>query len=602
MLHGQILQVLSFLGFSVLFVSLFKKWGLGSILGYLAAGILIGPQGLRLISDFRLTNNLAEFGVVFLLFMIGLELQPRKLWAMKKTLLGFGGLQIIFCTGVFAILGNALGIAWASSAVMGFALSLSSTAFAIQSMSERKVLNTEFGRSGFAILLMQDVAAIPALAIIPSLGLVPDGMNEVKWGQALPIVLGLILASRFIMGRFLRLVGELRSRELFTGVTLFIVMGVAFLMEHVGLSMALGAFIAGVLLSESEYRHELEADLEPFKGLLMGLFFVSVGMAVNLHLLMQSPWLIAALTGAYLLTKGGLLFVVGRIMKLHKEAAQNLAVYLVQGGEFAFVILGVGQSAKVISVDWTQRFTLVVTLSMILSPLIIMVNEKILERRALKDSQTQYDEFDETDNPVIIAGFGRVGQIFGRILRSQEIRFTAIEHDSEQIEMLRRFGNKVYYGDASRKEILEAAGIKNAKYFVLAVDDMDTSNRIAQILHEDYPHIKVFARARNRQHTFDLMEAGVTHIRRETLDSSLVLTESLLVEMGVPATRAESIIKRFRMHDELMLQEQYKVRHDQNSFIDVSRLGVQQLAQVLKEDAEKTYIEPQGTTPAEPQG
>lgn len=602
-LHEQLLQILAFLGFSVVLVSLFQKLGLGTILGYLAAGILIGPLGWGLISDFKFVQNIAEFGVVFLLFLIGLELQPRKLWSLRKTLIGFGGLQILFCTVVFTIIGYQLGIAWASAAVVGFALSLSSTAFALQSLAERKVLNTEFGRASFAILLMQDVVAIPALAVIPSLGLVAANTHSVNWGGAIAIFIGLAIGSRVLMGRFLQLVAETRSRELFTGVTLLIVIGVAFLMESVGLSMALGAFLAGVLLSESEYRHELEADLEPFKGLLMGLFFVSVGMSVKLSLLVQFPLMILSLVVGYMVLKGLLIYAVGRIMKLHSQASNNLSVYLVQGGEFAFVIFGVGQSAQVISADWTQRFTLVVTLSMIASPIIIVLNEKIqawIACKAPAQGVKEYDKFEETTNPVIIAGFGRFGQIFGRILRTQDIPFTAIEHDTEQIELLRRFGNKVYYGDAARKEILEAAGIRNAKFFILAVDDVETSNRIAQILKEDYPHVQVFARARNRQHTFDLLEAGIKFVRRETLDSSINLSGQLLVAMGTPEARARAIIERFRRHDELMLLEQYKVRHDQKSFIDVSRQAVQQLAQVLKEDAEKTYIEPQVGTEEPP--
>ena len=336
--HPHLLQVIVLLGSSVLLVSLFTKFGLGSILGYLAAGILIGPQVSHLVTDYNYTQSLSEFGVVFLLFIIGLELQPRKIWALRKTLLGFGGLQIILCTSIFAVIANAFGVSWVSSWVVGFALSLSSTAFALQSLTEKKVLNTEFGRAAFAVLLMQDVAAIPALAIIPTLGIGAAQAEEVHWGQASFVILGLVILSRTLMGPFLRQVAALRSRELFTGVTLFIVMGVAALMEFTGLSMALGAFIAGVLLSESEYRHELEADLEPFKGLLMGLFFMSVGMSVNLKLLIELPMYIIGMTLLYMITKGMVIFAVGKIMRLRNLASHNFATYLLQGGEFAFVI------------------------------------------------------------------------------------------------------------------------------------------------------------------------------------------------------------------------------------------------------------------------
>ncbi len=594
MAHTHLLHVILFLGSSVVLVSLFQRLGLGSILGYLAAGILIGPQLSGLITDYTYTQNLSEFGVVFLLFLIGLELQPKKLWSLKKTLLGFGGMQIVFCTVIFAGLANFFGLNWPASWVVGFSLSLSSTAFSLQSLTERKVLNTEFGRSSFAILLMQDVAAIPALAIIPSLALTTaaaDAIPHVHWGAFLFTFLGFAIFSRTLLGPFLRQVAALRSRELFTGVTLLVVIGVAYLMEQAGLSMALGAFLAGVFLSESEYRHELEADLEPFKGILMGLFFISVGMSVNLSLILEKPALILGLTVLYMSVKGFIIYIVGRLMKLESEASQNLSTYLVQGGEFAFVIFGVGQTTKVLSLEGTQILTLIITLSMILSPFIILINDRLQQRRITPAGEKKYDHF-EANNPVIIAGFGRFGQIFGRILRTQDIGFTAIDHDPEQIELLRRFSHQVYYGDASRKELLQSAGAAHAKYFIIAVDDMTVATEIATTVRHEYPHLKIYARARNRQHTFELMALGVEHIRRETLDSSLSLTQELLVDLGIPAGRAAKMIERFRLHDELMLKEQFKVRDNQKVFLDLSRQGMQQLAQVLKEDAEKTYIEP----------
>ncbi|MFM6927153.1 MAG: monovalent cation:proton antiporter-2 (CPA2) family protein [Bdellovibrio sp.] len=590
--HPHLLQVLAFLGSAVILVPVFQKMGLGSILGYLAAGILIGPQGAALVVDYKASQNLAEFGVVFLLFLIGLELQPKKLWNMKKTLLGFGGLQILFCSLALGLLVKPLGATWSSSWVAGFALSLSSTAFALQSLSERKVLNTEFGRASFAILLMQDVAAIPALAIIPSLGLISAATTQVDWLIVLGIFLGLIMFNYTLMGPFLRQVAALRSRELFTGVTLTIVIGVAFIMEQVGLSMALGAFVAGVLLSESEYRHELEADLEPFKGLLMGLFFISVGMSVNLALILKDPFFILGVTLLYLIVKAAVIYGVGRALKLSGLGSQNLASYLSQGGEFAFVIFGVGQTSKVLSPDLSQLLTVIVTLSMVLSPFVIVLNAKIETWVMSHKPKKEWDKFEDANSAIIICGFGRFGQIFGRILRAQDIPYTAIDHDPEQIEMLRRFSNKVYYGDASRKEILEAAGARTAKYLILAVDDVDSSKEIARVSHEEFPHLKVYARARNRNHVFDLMDVGIKNIRRETFDSSLLLTQELLVDLGYPQERAQSIIERFMQHDELMMEKQYKVRHDHKLFLDTSRQGMEQLAQVLREDQTQTYIEP----------
>lgn len=590
MSHENILSIIIFLGSSVILVSIFQRLGLGSILGYLAAGIIIGPQVSGLITDVVQTQRLSEFGVVFLLFLIGLELQPRKLWSMKHALLGFGGLQILFCTLIFTLAARYFGLSWVSSAVVGFSLSLSSTAFALQSLSEKKVLNTTFGRASFAILLMQDVVAIPALAIIPSLGLANNQTNSIKWTIFLFTLIGMIILSRTLLGPFLRILASLRSRELFTGVTLLIVIGVSFLMELSGLSMALGAFLAGVFLAESEYRHELEADLEPFKGLLMGLFFISVGMLVNLNLLFEKPFTIIFITILYMFVKGLAIFAVGRIMGLSRDSSRSLSSFLVQGGEFAFVIFGVGQSAMVLSPEWLQTLTLIITLSMILSSFVIILEDKIQQICSSKQPQRQYDHIDDNENAVIIAGFGRFGQIFGRIMRSQNINFTAIDHDTEQIELLRRFNFKVYYGDASRKEILEAAGAAKAKYLVIAVEDMAAATQIAETARHEYPQLKIYARARNRQHVFELLELGVERIRRETFESSLALTSDLLQDMGLSSERVSSLISRFSQHDELMLKEQFKVRHDQDQYVDISRLGMEQLAQVLKEDAQKTYI------------
>jgi len=590
-MHTSFREALVFLGAAVIFVPLFLRLGLGTVLGYLTAGSLIGPQVLGWVSDTENVRYYSEFGVVFLLFLIGLELQPKRLWSLRRTLLGFGGLQIGICTLAFFLLCKLWGLTSSASFVIGFSLALSSTAFVLQTLSERKVLNTQYGRSAFAVLLMQDVAAIPALAIIPTLGVMTAAVPKANWLEAGLVVVALVLVNRFIMRPLLRIVASVKSRELFTGVTLLIVMGVAFLMLEVGLSMALGTFIAGVLLSESEYRHELEADLEPFKGLLMGLFFISVGMAVNWKLFIDDPLKIFGLVIAYVTVKGVLLYAVGRLMRVNAEASRKFAVYLVQGGEFAFVIFGVGEGARVLSHEASDILTLIVTLSMILSPFLILIYDKIDEWQSLRGPLPEYDKMTDDQSQVIIAGFGRFGQIFGRILRTQEIPFTAIDHDSTQIELLRRFSHKVYFGDATRADLLASAGAKNAKYFVIAVDDMETALTMARVVREKFPHLKIFARARNRQHVFDLRDLGAHFIQRETFESSLSLTKSLLLELGLPRERASFLVDRFRTHDVLMLEEQYKVRHDEKGFLDFSRQGAEQLARVLREDAEKTYIE-----------
>lgn len=589
--HTPLRESLVFLGAAVLLVPIFLRLGLGTVLGYLAAGSLIGPQVLGWIGDFESVRHFSEFGVVFLLFLIGLELEPRRLWGMRRNLIGFGGLQMLLCTTAFYLLGMLMGLSPAASVVIGFSLSLSSTAFALQTLAERKVLNTQYGRSSFAILLMQDVIAIPALAIIPTLGVMTASNPGPNWVGAILILVALMVASRFLMRPALRIVAAGRSRELFTGVTLLIVMGVAFLMQEVGLSMALGAFIAGVLLSESEYKHELEADLEPFKGLLMGLFFISVGMSVNWQIFMESPFTVLALTLGYLILKGVLIFATGKMMGLKTPSSRSLAVYLAQGGEFAFVIFGVGQMSRVFSHEVSDQWTLVVTLSMILSPFIIVIHDKFETWFSAKASEPDYDPMENQKNPVIIAGFGRFGQVVGRVLRTQGIGFTAIEQDPDQIELLRRFSQRVYYGDASRVDLLESAGAKDAKYLIIAVDSMETATKIAQDAREHFPHLKLFVRARNRQHVFDLKDLKVEMIQRETFESSLVLTKALLVDLGYVPEKAKALMERFRTHDLLMIEEQYKVRHDEKVMLDVSRQGAEQLAKVLREDAEKTYIE-----------
>ncbi|MFZ4403639.1 MAG: monovalent cation:proton antiporter-2 (CPA2) family protein [Pseudobdellovibrionaceae bacterium] len=581
---------LIFLVSAVCLVPIFQRLGLGSVLGYLAAGLLIGPYGLGLIKNPESIAESAEFGVVFLLFIIGLELQPQKILKMKNQLLGLGGVQVLACTVIFTALALLFKFSWPTSLVLGFALSLSSTAFSLQTLMERKVLNTEFGQGAFSVLLMQDVLAIPALAIIPSLGASSKLASSPQWLMALLLVVILIVCSRFLFSPLFRFIASLRNRELFTACTLCIVIGVAYAMHLVGLSMALGSFIAGVLLSSSEYRHELEADLSPFKGLLMGLFFISVGMSVNYYLLLQAPLLILGMTLIYILVKGGVLYLVAKANHFRHKASKDFMLYLVQGGEFAFVLFGVGLHSKLLSVETSQQLTLVITLSMILSPVILFLDDQWQVYKSKSTSTPKHDLLEAQNNPVIIAGFGRFGQIFGRLLKSQNVGFTAIDHDSEQIDLVRRFGNKVYYGDASREEILDLAGAKEAKYFILAIDDAETSVRVAEVVRKNYPHLKVFARARNRQHVFSLLDLGITHIKRETFDSSLNLTGELLKDMGYDDKRVADMLVRFKTHDELMLLEQSKVRHNEKSFIDISRQGADQLAQVLQEDAEKTYI------------
>jgi monovalent cation:proton antiporter-2 (CPA2) family protein len=584
-------QSLVFIGAAVVLVPLFKRLGFGSVLGYLIAGIFVGPQGLKLIQDSESVMHFSELGVALLLFLIGLEIQPRKLWSMRVHLLGLGGLQVITTSIIFAFLAWLLGLPPVAAIVIGFALSLSSTAFAIQTLVERNQFNTEFGRGSFSILLMQDLIAIPALAIIPALGVAQESTSSFNTALfAIFVVAFLILARQFLIRPLFRIIASTNTREIFTAATLFIVLGVAALMMKAGMSAALGTFIAGVLLADSEYRHELEANLEPFKSLLMGLFFIAVGMSVNLQLIIDQPVLVFGFALAYLAIKGLIIYGIGRVFKFNHNNSKLMALSIAQGGEFAFVIFGIILTLQIAPSETLSFLTVVITLSMALNPLFGLLNEKFSDRWQRKAPEPDFDKIEDETPQVIIAGFGRFGQIFGRLLRAQNIPFVAIDHDSEQVELIRKFGAKVYYGDASRLELLEAAGAAKAKYFILAIDDADVSLATARTVVGHFKNLKIFARARNRGHAFDLMALGITAVKREIFDSSIYFARDLLVDMGYAPGRADILIEKFKLHDEIMLEEQFKVRHDDKMYISVAKQGAAQLAQVLSDDNKQGYI------------
>lgn len=595
-MNGFIEQALIFFGSAVVLVPIFRWLGFGSVLGYLIAGIVVGPFVLKLIHDGETVLHFSELGVVFLLFMIGLEIQPRHLWSMRRHLVGLGGMQVLLTSVLLAGVALSFGLSPLVAGVFGFALSLSSTAFAVQTLAERNQLNTEFGRASFAILLAQDLVAIPALAVLPMLGMPAGGeaLSATGFGWAILVIVLLVAVSRFLTRPLFRVIATTRSREIFTATTLFLVLGVAALMQKVGLSAALGTFIAGVLLAESEYRHELETNLEPFKSLLMGLFFIAVGINVRLDFLFDRPLTIMALAIGYLSLKGLVIYSVGRWFKMNHINAKLMALNVAQGGEFAFVIFGMIGQLNMTTPDHLALLTVVITMSMALSPVLSFAND-FLARRQQRAIEPTYDDIPDEAPEVIIAGFGRFGQVFARILRAQEIPFVAIDHDPNQIELVRRFGNKVYFGDASRQDLLAAAGAAKAKYLILAIDEVEASVATAKLVLEHFPHLKVYARARNRGHVFDLMALGLTRIKRETFDSSVYFTGELLKEMGFKPDLVQTIVEKFKRHDEIMLQEQFKVRSDDKQFVSVSQQGVAQLAQVLREDQLQSHV---GPTPA----
>jgi monovalent cation:proton antiporter-2 (CPA2) family protein len=580
-------EALLFLAVVVVSVPLFKRLGLGSVLGYLVAGALIGPHGFRLIAGVEEAAHIAETGVVLLLFLIGLELQPERLWELRKRVFGVGGAQVALSGAVLALAALALGLSWQAALVAGIGLSLSSTAFALQLLGERNQLATPMGQTAFGILLFQDLAVIPVLAVLPLLG-ANGGRVDTSWvplAKAVGLVLVVVVVGRTLLRTAFRLVASARSQEVFTASALLVALGTAVLTSAVGLSPALGAFMAGVLLADSEYRHEMEADIEPFRGLLMALFFVSVGMSVALELLLQRPLLVVGLvlgmTALKILTIGAL----GRRVLGAWPPAWELGVILGQGGEFAFVLFGLAVSYGIFPQALSNTLVLVVSLSMALTPLLTLAHDRFLAPRLRTRDDRPYDREVEQDTPVIIAGFGRFGQVVGRVLRARGIPFTAMDADPAQIDFIKRFGNKIFYGDASRLDLLRAARADKAQVFVLAIDDVQASLRTAQEVQEHFPHLTIFARARNRAHAYQLLELGITHVMRETFLSSLELTGGVLQELGFSYSEARSTLDRFREHDERILQESFQYQRDEKKLIEIGERSRRELESLFARDA-----------------
>jgi len=572
---------------AVIFVPLFKRLGLGSVLGYLAAGALIGPSGLGLFQDVQAIMGFAELGVVMLLFVIGLELKPNRLWVMRRAIFGLGIAQMALTTLALSVVGVALGQTWTVSLLAGLGLSLSSTAFALQILAEKNQVNTVHGRASFAILLFQDMAVIPILALLPVLvggesrGAESYLLSTLKSGTVIALI---IFGGRYLLRPLFRLVASTGLKEVFTSAALLVVVGTAALMELVGLSMALGTFLAGMLLADSEYRHEIETDIDPFKGLLLGLFFMGVGMSVDYGLILQRPLEVFGLSFGLLVVKYSVTYGIGKAAKFSSETARGMASVLPQGGEFAYVLFGSAAASAAIPTAISDLLMLVITFSMALTPVLLTVNQRFFSRKFECQKQKPFDTIPNEDAPVIIAGFGRFGQIAGRILRAQGVRLTALEQDPEQVQAVRRFGNEIYYGDASRIDLLETAGARKAKAFVLAIDDVEGSVKTARVVRQHFPDLRIFARARNRDHAFALMELGVELIYRETLGSSLEMAESVLISLGTERGRAKSIVEKFRQHDQDLLLKQFAVHKDESEMINQSKQAAQQLVEILKAD------------------
>ncbi|MGH8460169.1 MAG: monovalent cation:proton antiporter-2 (CPA2) family protein [Stenotrophobium sp.] len=579
-----------FLAAAVLFVPIFRRLGLGAVLGYLAAGIVIGPWGCGLISDVGSIYHASEFGVVLLLFVIGLELQPSRLWTLRRTVFGLGATQVLATTLVLATAAHFAGLNSSAAVVIGFGLAMSSTAFVLQMLAERKELPTRQGRAAFAVLLFQDISVIPFMAVIPLLAVqVAQASGNSAWQKAaetLGMFALVVFGGRYAMRPLFRMLAKAQVPEIFTAAALLVVLATAMAMAAVGLSMSLGAFLAGVLLADSEYRHELQADIEPFKGLLLGLFFMAIGMSANLGLLVQHPLLLIGLAAAVLLLKGLVLYGIGRAAKLPSGAAAALACALSQGGEFAFVLFGVAAAAGVISVAQNEMLVVVITLSMIATPLLYALQVRLRHEEA----PPPYDTIDAPENDVIVAGFGPFGQIIGRMLRLKKISYTVLEKDPSQVDFVRRFGTRVYYGDASRIEMLRAAHADKARFFVLSIPEEEISLQIAQTVRRHFPQLRIFAVARTRHHALRLMDIGVTDVIRRSYFSSLEMARGLLHALGESETAAQRALDLFRQMDQRTLLSQQAVAHDEQALIQSAQDAARELEQLFEADHEAPVL------------
>ena len=557
---------------AIVMVSVSRRLGFGSVLGYLAAGIIIGPFGIALIRDPEHILHFAELGVVLLLFIVGLELQPSRLWVLRKMVFGLGSAQVALSAVVIAILAWSFGLDAVAAIVVGLILALSSTAFVLQMLAEKKELTTSHGRAAFSILLFQDLAAIPLIAIVPMLGAKGDaGFGISQASVMLGTIVVLIVAGRFLLRPVLQIAAGSKIPEIFTATALLVVIGAAVLMEFAGMSMVLGAFIAGMLLADSEYRHQLEADIAPFKGLLLGLFFIAVGMSVNIGLLLESPARILLIVAMLMAAKAVVLMPLARLFGMcDSRGALSLAAAMSQGGEFAFVLFGIAARERLIAAELIDELVLAVAVSMLLTPFAYMLNEYFGNKMESLE-EPEYDKPDIAHNEVLVAGFGRVGQIVARMLTVFKTTFTALEIDSSQVDVVRRFGNTVHYGDASRLDVLRAAGAEHAKVFVLAIDDVTASVQTAETVVRHFPHLKIIARARNRRHGHALMDLGIEHIFRETFLSSLSMSKRVLTNLGFDEPEVESVGTKFHARDTRLMKEQHAIHHSEEQLIQSAK-------------------------------
>ncbi|HEU0110366.1 MAG TPA: monovalent cation:proton antiporter-2 (CPA2) family protein [Flavisolibacter sp.] len=609
--NSFLFQAMVYLAAAVVMVPIAKKLGLGSVLGYLLAGIIIGPFALQFIGqEGEDLMHFAEFGVVMMLFIIGLELEPQLLWKLRKSIIGMGGLQVIGTAMLISLLAIAFGLQWQQAVVLGMILSLSSTAIVLQTLNEKGLLTTAAGQSSFSVLLFQDVAVIPMLALFPLLATVPviqettsthsktlvDGL--VAWQHALVVfaaIVIIIIGGRFLVRPIFQLVAATRLRELFTATALLLVIGIAVLMSQVGLSPALGTFLAGVVLANSEYKHELESDIEPFKGLLLGLFFIAVGASINFNLVGQQPILILCLVVGLMLLKSLVLFLLGKIFKLTPDQNILFSLGLCQVGEFAFVLFSLSSQDGILPQSIIDVMIAVVAISMALTPPLLLLNERIIQPRFGSCQRADTKEADKINefNPVIIAGFGHFGSTVGRFLRAHKIGMTVLDNDSDRVELLRKMGFKVYYGDASRYDLLQSAGADKAKLIVITIEPAEKRLEMIETIKKHFPNLRMLVRATNRYDAYDLMNAGMLHVYRQTLDTALRLGVDVMKLLGSRSYSSQRAARTFFKIDEANLKKLASIK-DPDEYILSAKDKIEELENMLQADQIQAISEDTG--------
>ena len=593
-MHGQgfFFQAFVYLAAAVIAVPIAKRMGLGSVLGYLIAGMVIGPFGLGLIGEEgKDVLQFAEFGVVMMLFLIGLELQPALLWRLRKPILGTGGLQVAATSVLIAMVGLVLGLSWQASLAVGLTLSLSSTAIVLQTLAEKGLMKSEGGETAFSVLLFQDIAFVPMLAIFPLLAAGASAASEPgtdgfsAGGQTLLVllaVIAIVLMGRYLVRPAFRIIAGTNLRELFTAAALLLVIGIALLMTQVGLSPALGAFLGGVVLANSEYRHELEVDLDPFKGLLLAVFFIAVGASVDFGLIGRDPGTIALLVGGLIVVKALVLFLLGRLFGMGLDQNLLFTFALAQGGEFGFVLFSFAGQLQVIPADTLSLLIAVVATSMALTPILMVLNERVFQPRfgTRESAKGPADDIDE-EGTVIIVGFGRMGSVTGRFLRANGIKPTVLEYDSDRVETLRALGLKVFYGDGSRHDLLRAAGAGSARLLIIAVDDQDRVRGILDVVKRHFPHLEVLVRVEGRPEAYELLEQEVVHVYREGVETALRMGVDALRLLGRPAHQVQRASRTFFRHDEDSVRELGKMRHERAAYFSAARERISALEELM---------------------